>query len=182
ALKAAAGVGNKQRHGVAGNKGLLTKPEQKRWNLIFARTLARLLLSMGPAEARARAAQVAWTTLKNEGAKTLLSVYGHRTVEILRDTGILLNSLSPGRLSKDTYSKPSGDGGEQQIFETIANGVIVGTNVPYAASHNYGDQSRGIPKRQFLPKEPPRVWVERWLDVANKALASAARIAFRVGA
>lgn len=164
------------------NKGLLTKAQIKRWNLIFARTLSRLLLSMGPKEAKARAAQIAWATLKAEGAKTLLDVYGHRQVDILRDTGVLLNSLSPGRITGGTYSKPSGDGGEEQIFTTIANGVIVGTNVPYASVHNHGNAKKGIPKRQFLPKEAPTVWVDRWLRVANKALAVAARMAFQVGA
>ncbi len=181
ALKAAAGVGAAQRFGVAGNKGLLTKAQQKRWNGLFARLLARYLLSMPAGEAKARAAQVAWATVKREGAKTMLEVYGNRTVEILRDTGILLNSLSPGRIAGDSYEKPSGDGGAEQIFETIANGVIVGTNVPYAASHNYGDAKRGIPKRQFLPPVPPAAWVDRWLGVANDALLAAARRVFLIG-
>jgi hypothetical protein len=164
------------------NKGLLTKAQVKRWNLIFSRTLARLLLSMPPGEAKARAAQIAWATLKREGAKTMLDVYGHGEVDILRDTGVLLNSLSPGRITGSTYSKPTADGGEEQIFTTIANGVIVGTNVPYASVHNHGSAKLGIPKRQFLPKEAPRVWVERWLRVANQAFSTALRMAFQVGA
>lgn len=184
-LKAAAGVGKAQRFGVGGNKGLLTKAQQKRWKTIFAQSLARLLLSMPPAQAKARAGQIAWATLKREGAKTLLDVYGHRTVEILRDTGILFNSLSPGEITgsgpTSTYKKPSGDGGQQQIFETISNGVVVGTNVPYAASHNYGDSKRGIPKRQFLPEQPPPAWLDRWADAANDALLAGARYAFQKG-
>lgn len=162
------------------NKGLLTKPQLKRWNQIFARMAARLSLTMPPGEAKARAAQIAWATLKREGAKTLLEVYGNRQVDILRDTGVLLNSLSPGRITGGTYSKPTADGGELQIFDTIANGVIVGTNVPYAAVHNNGSQKRGIPKRQFLPKEAPTVWLQRWAAVANQALLVAARMAFQV--
>lgn len=181
ALKKAAGLDKANRFGVAGNKGLLTKAQQKRWNEIFATRLARFALSMPMAEAKQRAAQVAWATVKAEGAKTMLEVYGRRTVEILRDTGILLNSLSPGRLTHGEYAKPSGEGGEQQIFETLANGVIVGTNVPYAASHNYGDQKRGIPKRQFLPTDPPAVWLKRWADVASDALLAGARRAFLMG-
>lgn len=181
ALKKAAGVGKGQRFGVGGNKGLLTKAQQKRWNEIFATRLARFAMSMSLGEAKQRAAQVAWAVLKSEGAQTMLGVYGHRQVEILRDTGILLNSLSPGRLAANHYSKPTADGGEQQIFETMGNGVIVGTNVPYAASHNYGDTKRGIPKRQFLPKEPPAVWLKRWADAASDALLAGARRAFLVG-
>jgi hypothetical protein len=180
ALKTAAGITAGQRFGVSNNKGLLTKAQQKRWNAIFASTLARFLLGLPPGEAKAKAAQVAWATLKREGAQTMLDVYGYRTVDILRDTGVLLNSLSPGRITGGTYSKPSSDGGEHQIFESIANGVIVGTNVPYAGVHNNGDPKRGIPKRQFLPKEAPKVWLQRWADVANQALLIAARMAFQV--
>lgn len=199
ALKKAAGISSGQRFAPGGtlkttvidhvitekfvqNKGLLTKAQLKRWQLIFARSLQRFLVSMPEAAAKKRAAKTAWATLKNEGARTLLEVFGKRQVDILRDTGILLNSLSPGKItSSNTYDKPNGDGGEHQIFETIANGVIVGTNVPYAASHNHGDPKRGIPKRQFLPDVPPPIWVERWLDVANNALLSAARYAFQIG-
>lgn len=180
-LKAAAGLGAGHKFGVAGNKGLLTKDQQKRWNQIFARSVNRFLLSLPPAEAKARAAQIAWATLKSEGAKTMLEVYGYRQVEILRDTGVLLNSLSPGYVSGGSYQKPSLDGGDQQIFETIANGVVVGTNVPYAASHNHGDKRRGIPKRQFLPEVAPAVWLERWAAAANDALLAAARLAFQAG-
>lgn len=163
------------------NKGLLTKDQLKRWQQVFGQSLARFLVSMGPGEAKARAGKIAWATVKREGAKTILEVYGHRQVDILRDTGILLNSLSPGRIVGNGYEKPSGDGGDQQIMETIANGVIVGTNVPYAATHNYGDPKRNIPKRQFIPQNPPAVWVERWLNVANDALLAAARYAFQIG-
>ncbi|MEX2176195.1 MAG: hypothetical protein WD872_17670 [Pirellulaceae bacterium] len=185
-LKADAGVGKGQRFGVAGNKGLLTKAQQKRWNGIFAAMLARLLLSMSPAEAKQRTAQIAWAKLKAEGAKTLIDVFGHRTVQILRDTGVLLNSLSPGKLTGTgahvNYAPPSAEGGEDQVFEAIGNGVIVGTNVPYAASHNYGDPKRGIPKRQFLPAEAPQVWLDRWADVANQALSIGIRAALEAGA
>ncbi len=43
----------------------------------------------------------------------------------------------------------------QRLFDSInyqvkGNKVEVGTNVVYSATHNYGDKSRNIPKRQFL--------------------------------
>src|ERR1019366_7897354 len=44
---------------------------------------------------RSRAAARAWVIAKAGGAKTLLQTYGATAVEILRDTDLLLNSLSP---------------------------------------------------------------------------------------
>ena len=123
--------------------------------------------------------------LKEEGAKTKLEVYGNRQVEILRDTGVLFNSLSPGRLDdaggSPSYSPPSGDGGDQQIFESLTNGVIVGTNVPYARIHNEGDASKGIPARPIVPKVAPQVWLDRWTNVGMEAVANALRIRFSLG-
>ena len=95
-------------------------------------------------------------------------------MEILRDTGVLLNSLSPGRWTQSGYTKPSAEGGEEQIFEVGTGEVIVGTNVEYASTHQRG---RGaIPARPFLPVDHvPSVWWSRWLGVANKALVVALR-------
>lgn len=173
-LKKGAGLGRANRLAPGGKKGLLTVDQQKRWNQIFARTLARMLLSLPEGEAKARAAQIAWAQLKREGAKTKLEVYGTRIVDINRDTGILFNSLSPGELSGEgpaaTYSKPGGDGGDQQIFQTIGNGVIVGTNVAYAAAVNK--------IRPIVPEEAPEAWKEEWADVAAKALEIGARMVF----
>lgn len=179
ALKKAAGLGKGNRFAPGKNKGLLTADQLKQWNRIFAQSLSRFLLSMPSPEAAARAAAVAWIELKNQGAKTKLQVYGSRKVEILRDTGVLFNSLSPGKIStigpNATYTKPS----ENQIFDTLKNGVIVGTNVPYAAVHNYGHASRPkMPKRQFIPEEVPEIWWQRWLDLANKALFVGARMMY----
>lgn len=178
-LKKAAGLGKANRFAPGQNKGLLTAAQLKQWNKIFATRLQRLLLSMPPGEAKARAAQIAWAELKRMGAKTKISVYGSRKVQILRDTGVLLNSLSPGELNGNTYSKPSGLGGDDQIFSTISNGVIVGTSVPYAGVHNHGNAAKGIPARTFLPKEAPQVWVDRWQKVAEQAISIAIVMAYR---
>lgn len=187
ALKKAAGLGAHHKYGPGQNKGLLTKEQLKRWKQIFASRLNRLLLSLPPKQAKAQAAQIAWATLKREGAKTMLEVYGNRQVEILRDTGVLFNSLSPGQLGGGatgvTYTPPSSDGGAEQVFALISNGVIVGTNVEYASAHQNGDPSRNLPARPFLPVgEVPAVWEERWLDVATQALEVGARILFESAA
>lgn len=107
------------------HRGLLTAAQNKRWKQIYGTRLARLRLTMGEGEARARAAQIAWAVVKSEGAKTKLDVYGNRTVDIGRDTGRMLRSFSPG-----VDDKPSG--AAEQVFDTPPGSVVVGTNVEYA--------------------------------------------------
>jgi hypothetical protein len=175
ALKKAAGLGKANRFGVGGKGGLLTKQQQKRWNKLFAGNVAQLAARKPLAEAKSIAAAMAWNTIKAEGAKTKLEVYGFRKVDILRDTGILFNSLSPGYFDGNEYEKPQGEGGEQQVFRALNDGIVIGTNVPYAASHNYGDPKRGIPKRQFLPEVVPAVWQERWTGIGMQAVEIAIR-------
>lgn len=174
ALKRGAGLGRANRLAPGGKDGLLTAAQLKRWRKIYAGTLARLAMSKPLGEAKAIAAGHAWNVLKSEGAQTKLSVFGDRPHEPLRDTGILLNSLSPGQLVGTQYNKPGSEGGEYQVFDSLQNGIIVGTNVPYARSHNEGDPKRGIPERRFIPKPDriPRVWLERWTEVGMQAVAS----------
>jgi phage gpG-like protein len=177
-LKKTAGLGKEHRFGIGQNKGLLTAAQQKEWQKIFGTRLARLSLSMPLPAAKARAAAIAWATLKRQGAKTKLEVYGNRQVEILRDTGVLFNSLSPGQLDNPgpnaTYAKPTGDGGDQQVFQVLGNGVIVGTNVPYAEAHQEGKKPR-----PFLPTgEVPDEWEQNWLDAGLQAVEVGARMLF----
>lgn len=190
ALKKAAGLGRANRFS-PGNKtpsepgvgplpnrmgGMLTGFQVKRWWQVYFQHRNRLMLSMSPQEAKSRAAQIAWATIKREGAKTKLEVYGSRVVDINRDTGVLLNSLSPGELTGGNpvnYVKPVIDGGDQQVFEALSNGVVVGTNVAYAAAVNK--------IRPFIPKRIPEAWSQRWMGVANDAILIGARVLF-VGA
>lgn len=147
-------------HAPGGKDGLLTKSQLKRWRNIYGTRLARLAASMPLGAAKARAAQIAWATVKREGGKTKIAEYANRPHEILRDTGVLLNSLSPGEV-----------GNPDQIFRTITGGVIVGTNVPYARSHQEG-------RRPFLPKnDAPDIWKQRWLEEATDATATAVELA-----
>lgn len=173
-LKKAAGLGRANRYGIGANSGLLTAAQKKRWKMIFATRLARLAATMGIEAAKGRAAQIAWATLKREGAKTKLDVFGNRQVDILRDTGVLLNSLSPGILWTQLggeYDPPI-----HQIFELTQSGVIVGTNVPYASAHQHGTDS--IPARPFLPVgKAPEVWVRRWIAAGLRAVTVAIQTA-----
>ena len=173
ALKRAAGLGPANRFAPGNGKGLLTAAELKRWRKYYAMHLGRLAARYPLAQAKAIAAGIAWNKLKEEGAKTKLEVYGNREHEALRDTGVLFNSLSVGSISGSQYRKPSKNGGEEQIFEMLENGVVIGTNVAYAKTHNEGDRKRGIPERRFLPKDDqvPDVWLDRWLNAGMRALS-----------
>ena len=149
------------------------------------RAYARLLASLPPDQARARAKQIAGIRATRITGKTKVQTLGGRSVEILRDTGILFNSLSPGVLSigpQTTRAPPTGNGAEQQIFDIVANGIIVGTNVPYGDAHQVGNPTRGLPKRQILPDSDaqiPDVWWDRWLTIASRALVLAAEQLYR---
>ena len=164
-LKRDSGLGKGHRH-----RGLLSAAQDKRWKVIFASNLKRFAASMPLGAAKAKAAQIAWATLKREGAKTKLEVFGGRKVDILRDTGVLLNSISPGRLQTEGGYVPPAD----QIFDLTESGVVVGTNVKYARRHNRG--TGNMPKRQFLPVNgAPQVWVDRWAKVAAQVTSSIIR-------
>lgn len=165
-LKRAAGLGraNNQR-------GLLTAAQNRKWKNVFSFHFKRLAVSVGIAEAKARAAAIAWKILKADGAKTMLEVFGNRQVEILRDTGVLFNSLSPAYWSgDDEYTPP-----EDQLFDLASNGVAVGTNVPYAGVHQHGSKKKtgkggGIPARPFLPVDRvPDVWRKNWVAAGMRA-------------
>ena len=105
-----------------------------------------------------------------------------RQVEILRDTGVLPNSLSPGQLGggalPTNYSPPGVEGGDAQVLRTVADGCFVGTTVPYAYVHQHGSKKRNIPARPFLPRVIPAKWAARWASVASRSLAVAARLLF----
>jgi hypothetical protein len=158
--------------------------------------VARFLMSMPPDEARARAQAViaAERAAADFGLRGKIAVTGatgqkrvdvmsQRSVEILRDTGVLLNSLSPGEISggagSKTYSAPSGDGGDKQVFKLFESGIIVGTTVAYASTHQFGNPARKIPARPFLPiNGVPSVWADRWTQAGHKAIKEAAALLY----
>jgi phage gpG-like protein len=179
ALKRDAGLGRQHHRGIGGNAGLLNAQQQKRWKHIFAKNLTWLAARYDIGTAKGIAAGMAWNQLKAEGAKTMLEVYGNRKVDILRDTGVLFNSISPGYFDGNDYEKPHREGGEQQVFTALADGIIVGTNVPYAGAH---DKGSGVPKREIFPKAIPTVWMQRLADVGMQAIAICMRRSLTGGA
>ncbi len=127
----------------------LNKAQRGRWWEVYRQGLAMYRGDKG------HAARRAWFILKAEGATTLLEKYGGRQVEILRDTGLLLNSLSPG--------VPSAE----QIFRVGRGEVTIGTNRKGAAGHHNGIPGR-LPQRRLWPD--PGKWPDSWWrDITDQA-------------
>lgn len=133
---------------------MLTKKQDERWRRIFAGKLHQVsakqrkmtIFGGTSTQAKSAAAAYAWAVLKAEGGQTIFDNFKDAPVEILRDTGVLLNSLSPG------VNGPSGH--ENQVFRVQPGTVIVGTNRKGAAAHHKG--SGKLPERRLWPR------VERW--------------------
>ena len=127
----------------------LTDRQNARWWELYRKYLA---IYRNPGHAAA----AAWIVSKAEGAHTLMELYGDARVKILRDTGLLLNSLSPGVRSKD------------QVFRVGLGEVIVGTNRKWASVHHHGSRDGRIPQRRLWPPVPkwPHSW---WIDMLEQA-------------
>ncbi len=113
-----------------------------------------------------RAAATAWVILRREqpGIRTLMDRFGNTPVEILRDTGLLLNSLSPGVPADDAPMSPPRK--PSQVFRCTPGSVIIGTNRKGAAKHHEGDPPR-FPQRRLWP-EPSRWPAEWWSDAVGQ--------------
>jgi len=120
----------------------LTDEQNEQWWEEYSRGLAMYHGNKGRAAARA------WIILKMEGAHTLMEIYGDMKVYILRSTGLLLNSLSPGVASGE------------QVFRVGRGEVIVGTNRKWAGVHHYGSRNGRIPQRRLWP--PVNRWPSSW--------------------
>lgn len=122
------------------------------------------------------AAARAWAIVKAEGAKTLMSEYGDTPTLILRSTGFLLNSLSPGiepdNLPPNSTSAPKVD---EQVFNILPGAVMVGTNRKYAGVHHNGSKNGRIPQRRLWakPENWPQSWWELILSQARQGLIEA---------
>ena len=163
-------------HDKGGPRPYLTGPQDKRWRMIYATRRSWLMAAHGMDErsASARAAQIAWATLKAEGAKTKLQVLGGRTVEIGRDTGRLFASLSPGTpdpgrhpLGREPPPEPAPAAAGDRVLREEPGAVIVGTNVEYA-----GDFHR---RRPLWPPDGqiPAAWAAEVAAATRDGIAEA---------
>ncbi len=130
---------------------MLTVPERKRWWSLYARGLGRYKGD------RSHAAAVAWFILKQEGARTLMMVYGGTQVEILRDTGLLFNSLCPGAPANSAPRHAPHV--NKQVFRLGTGSVTVGTSRRWAGTHHRGIPGR-LPQRRLWPE--PKRWPSSW--------------------
>jgi hypothetical protein len=151
-------------------RGFLTQAEDKRWKMIFATRKMAMMARHGMSEeaAAGRAAQIAWATLKAEGAKTRLEVLGNRHVQIGRDTGRMLASLSPGVVDPMTHPLTADpEIGEETILREEPGAVIVGTTTEYAG--RFHAQRPLWPANNELP--PP--WSKRIEEAAKSGVLEA---------
>lgn len=123
------------------SRPLLTAAQDRLWRGVYS---GRLRAGDDPATAAARA----WAVTKRAGGKTIIGTYGNAQVEIGRDTGRLLNSLSP--------ASPEAD------IDAVPGSVSVGSNVEYA-KHFFA-------KRPIVPAALPPRWRVRLLDVLDAAM------------
>lgn len=142
-------------------RGLLTPTQDKRWRQLYAGRLNRMLAKgVDPKAAKGEAARFAWAMIKKEGGRTKLEVLGKRQVDILRDTGELFRSFSPGVEESQSHA----DG---QVFRTPPGAVIVGSNKK--PQHHAGIPKR-LPARPFWPSDGSIP--EAWWPAIRRALAS----------
>lgn len=173
-LKKEAGLGRAHRHGPGESKGLLTAQQLKEWRQLYARYLSKFMLrGHTEQEAKSHAAAVAWTIMKERGAKTKLEVFGNRKVQILVDTGRGRGSLTPGSLyengPKAKYEKPGGKGGSEQRFDIETDCIVVGTNVKYMSYHHNAKNKKR--RRRLWPEKFPADWWQQILGIAISGLA-----------
>lgn len=145
-------------------RGLLTNKQDAAWRKKYCQMLAMLRAkNVSEDNARKLAAQMAWRFVIDKlGAQTKLDKYGDRKVDIGRDTGRMLRSLTPGVESTDSFVGPS-----EQIVEVPPGAVIVGSNVPYFVPFHK--------KRPVWPEQLPEAWWKAITDAANRGLLQAAK-------
>lgn len=133
----------------------LTPRQRARWWVLYQRGLGWYRGDKG------HAAAGAWLRLRLEGgARTLRERFaGGGSVEILRDTGLLKNSLSPGAPADAAGS--SVPRMRHQVFRLGRGEVIIGTNRAGALAHHKG--LGHVPERRLWPRVSR--WPARWWAV-----------------
>jgi phage gpG-like protein len=116
----------------------------EKWAPLKPETIARRRTTKAEIAAFKRARKEAIKAGRKPPTKA--QYFGRRQVDILRDTGKLLRSLTPGIEEPPTLSGSPG-----QIVRTGAGNLIVGTNVPYAEYHQQG--TNNMTARPLWPQD-----------------------------
>jgi hypothetical protein len=126
------------------------------------------------ADAKKKAAAIAWAEAKSRGAETLIGTLGNSTMDIMMRTGTLYRSLKPGKINGALkYVK----GDKYQVVRNGPGYVFVGTSVAYAhfASRTF-PASKNRPfafKREFIPEEGEMgVFLDRAMDAGTEAFTN----------
>lgn len=127
-----------------GKRPLLTAVQDRTWRRIYAAMLHKKKM---PKEA----ASIAWAAVKKMGGRTVRAEYAGGPYEIGRDTGRLINSLSPAAPGN--------------ILRVRARETVVGTNVAYA------DLFAAV--RPIIPERWPEPWQARLVRAMADAIAVA---------
>jgi hypothetical protein len=131
----------------------LTPKRRERWWELYRQFKAKF------GGNKSLAAATAWTVLRTEqpGIRTIMDKWGAKPADILRDTGVLLNSLSPGTTADAVPMSPPKK--PHQVFKCLPGEVILGTNRRGADKHHKGQPPR-FPQRRLWP-DPGR-WPQSW--------------------
>ncbi len=147
--------------------GMLSVAERKAWGRIYARNLGFLAGRHQIGKAKQIAAALAWNTMKEGGAKTLIETFGKREDTILVDTGILRRSLQPGELVEGEFTATYVTKTQDQIYHSEPGRIVYGTRNPTASFHHNGQGNR---RRRLWPDVFPDSWWQAMLFAAGTGL------------
>lgn len=121
-----------------------TKRQQEQWQQAYRRGL---IITQGE---KSIARRYAFDVMRRAGAETIYDKYAPR-VQILIETGRLLNSLTP---------QATGTGAGDRVFRIEPGAVVIGTSRKGAAKHHHGNPGRRLPQRRLWPA--PMKWPAGW--------------------
>ena len=156
-----------------GKDGFMSDSQERQWWVDYKQVLSFLIQRHSPATAKGIAAGAATNRYKERGGETKWDSpkLGKRQpgvgYAILRDTGNLANSLSPGSFTESGVSASYSPNGDQK-FEQQPGQLFVGTNVFYAgAHHSPKDKSR---QRRLWPEKLPTFWMDDLVSLVRSGL------------
>lgn len=158
------------KHAPGGNDGLLSDAQLRLWRKTFSTNVRRLAGKYEIRDAKARAAAMAWKTVKEAGGKTKLASpkFGGRIAgkdyQIHVVSGTFRRTIQPGTLTVNANggadyftSEP-----DQVVENTSATTMVVGSKFPHAEPlHKI---------RPLWPEELPLEWQDELSDAITSGI------------